>query len=531
MSPKAWVSTFFCIVFIRMCMENFSSRSPLSIVVSDIQAQVHHILFFFVTLLLYSVIIHFFSSRDIARVLKVMIFGFMVIWISPIMDMILSKGAGFEMAYLFKPTTDLVFDFFTYFGPMTLPGVTIGLRIEGVFIFGLTFLYVKWATGRIDKAIFATICVYSMTFLLSALPHFLGFDGTNTSISIAVLIHNSLMGQNFIDAPIGFSTIQRTVNMYFDGIMTQTLYLLLVPTTYYLARMWDKQKVYAIIKNSRPERFLFYFSMILLGMALGFERNSTLLQHINWLDIANIGTLFTAYYFAWMYAVGVNDIVDVESDSVTNTDRPLVTKEITIDEQKFSNAIFLFLAILGAYIAGQYPYIMVVTCVALSYIYSSPPLQLKRFAIINPFLISLAALTAVFSGFYTIHTSPLLEAFPITWALLIVVVITLLANVKDIKDYEGDKRAGVFTIPVLFGVEKAKRIIGWMTVFALICVPLISGVSGLWLPSLVFGLISYKRIQKITGTDVGLFKVYFAYIVVCVLWTMDIGKVLEFFTH
>lgn len=44
--------------------------------------------------------------------------------------------------------------------------------------------------------------------------------------------------------------------------------------------------------------------------------------------------------------------------------------------------------------------------------------------------------------------------FPFEIAFAMLVFYTLTTPFKDIKDYEGDKIDGIFTIPVLFGLEK-----------------------------------------------------------------------------
>lgn len=43
---------------------------------------------------------------------------------------------------------------------------------------------------------------------------------------------------------------------------------------------------------------------------------------------------------------------------------------------------------------------------------------------------------------------------------MLIVAFVLTTPFKDIKDYEGDSVDGIRTIPVIFGMERGKRIIG-----------------------------------------------------------------------
>ena len=58
-------------------------------------------------------------------------------------------------------------------------------------------------------------------------------------------------------------------------------------------------------------------------------------------------------------------------------------------------------------------------------------------------------------AFVVVFTVRVIIAFPV-----VLVGITIVANFLDIGDYEGDKKAGIATVPVVLGLSRSKLIIG-----------------------------------------------------------------------
>jgi 4-hydroxybenzoate polyprenyltransferase len=74
--------------------------------------------------------------------------------------------------------------------------------------------------------------------------------------------------------------------------------------------------------------------------------------------------------------------------------------------------------------------------------------------------------------------------------------VTLVINFIDLKDYEGDKKAGIKTLPVICGLKKAKLIIGG---FFLISYAILNWVlldTNLLVPGLIFGGLHFYYINK-----------------------------------
>jgi 4-hydroxybenzoate polyprenyltransferase len=105
------------------------------------------------------------------------------------------------------------------------------------------------------------------------------------------------------------------------------------------------------------------------------------------------------------------------------------------------------------------------------------------------------------------------QNFPINVACLILIVFTLGFNAKDIKDYVGDKVDGIYTIPVLLGLERGKKIIGVLSVVCFILVPFMfrNNITKLLPISIIAGLLSFFLIIRKKYNETPLFLLYFAY--------------------
>ena len=219
------------------------------------------------------------------------------------------------------------------------------------------------------------------------------------------------------------------------------------------------------IKNSRPERALHYFLLIALGLftAIGLEHGQ---PFANWIDVLAFCLLLTAYFFAWLFAISVNDVVDIDIDRISNKNRPLVTEKISKKEMQGVGTFFLIWSLVGAYLIGPWAFFSIIMFTAAYYIYSAPPLRLKRVPLVGTFLISLACLSAVTAGFYFASGIQLASAFPARLILIVLLGFTLAANIKDIKDVDGDRAEGIATIPTIFKGHTGKAIVGAMLAIA-----------------------------------------------------------------
>ncbi len=91
------------------------------------------------------------------------------------------------------------------------------------------------------------------------------------------------------------------------------------------------------------------------------------------------------------------------------------------------------------------------------FLYSMPPLQLKRVTFFSKLLISLNSLILVLLG-QLFHSGDF--GLPLNIIIFFFVCVTATLNFIDLKDYEGDKNAGIKTLPVALGLDRSKKVIG-----------------------------------------------------------------------
>ena len=89
-----------------------------------------------------------------------------------------------------------------------------------------------------------------------------------------------------------------------------------------------------------------------------------------------------------------------------------------------------------------------------------------------------------------------IDHFPFSIIILLVIGYTLSLPIKDFKDISGDKKDGVYTIPVLFGENIAKIIIGSGIFISFILSTIILNEKQLLLWAMLFGGISFWLIVK-----------------------------------
>lgn len=195
---------------------------------------------------------------------------------------------------------------------------------------------------------------------------------------------------------------------------------------------------------------------------------------------------FTILVFATLLiaAAGyiINDINDIETDSLNKPDSIIINKGIS-EKDAFTG--FMILNIvgvgLGFYLANAVgkPELFVVffASSALLYIYST---SLKSIAIIGNIVVSIVvALAPLVVGFFELFPSMTLEnrSVQITFFKIILdyAIFAFMVNliremVKDIEDIDGDSKASMETLPIVIGRERANKIVFFLSLIPIVSV-------------------------------------------------------------
>jgi 4-hydroxybenzoate polyprenyltransferase len=167
----------------------------------------------------------------------------------------------------------------------------------------------------------------------------------------------------------------------------------------------------------------------------------------------------------------------------------------------------------SGYIAGFSAFFFVLVFTALYYIYSANPSRLKLIPFFSSFLIALCCLSAVLAGFFLLSPVKNLSVFPDKLAGAVVLLYFLFANIRDMKDIEGDKKAHVMTVPLLFGDVWGPRVVGGMAALAFLLVPVFVGIYSLFVSAVPAAAAIYFYITRKPYAEKPVFNTYFSFIV------------------
>ncbi len=510
-TPFQWVVGFCGILFVRFMLENISSQNNFGIITSDLSTLIHYLLFYLGLLLSLVLCLKIFIKIKISDLTKMALFILPITWLAPIIDLIITDGTGCNMSYNFHTSSKLITDFFTFFGTFD-SGITLGIKIEiFIILIGISFLAYKH-TKNIFKTILTLFLCYSIFFLWSVIPNITFIiNDIFTNEFILSSVNNSYISKNILQTGVEFTQIVRNKEILFNFAMMQIFILINSLLLIIWSFIYNKNHIINILKNSRPQRFLFYFSFFIIGFIIAIKQFNLDINW-SWFNITTFITILLGYFCVWLFAIGVNDTTDIFIDKISNKNRPLVKNIFDSDQLKQYNLIFLLFSLIASLAVGIYALFFMIIFIAVSYIYSAPPLRLKKIPVISTFLISIATLSMAMSSFYLISPNKTISAFPLNIIVLIIIVVTITANIKDLKDYEGDRTDNIRTIPTIFGVNKGRKIISIFTALSFLFIPIVLKNYVMLIPAIIMALLTYYLLNKSNFKDKYIFLMYFIFI-------------------
>ncbi|MEI8174619.1 MAG: UbiA family prenyltransferase [bacterium] len=507
---ESWIISFAGIILIRIFFEQFSSFNPKRFVIIDAPTIIHYGVYYIVTTVGLMIILMFFAKTSLKEVSAICILGSFVIWVAPIVDLISSGAGGHLMSYLFVPWQELLSRFITFFGGHITSGVTLGMQIETMLGIIFCYIYTYTVTKNVLRSVGAGITFFCFLFFTISMPSFVALflpQQGAVITSIAQSITSSHIIQNNIH-PNFTATNLALFDLAFNKLMTGVNTILAIIISGLLFFIGARKKFMALLKNSRPERIFHFFLLFIFGISLAHPN-----WPINLIDIQTYILAFVAFIFAWMFSVCQNDIYDETIDAISNKDRPFISKYLSKDDLQIASKIFLLFTFLSAYASNHYTIFFVSLFLFVYYIYSNPPLRLKRFVLLNSFLVSLACLAVIMAGFFIINNDKTIIAFPPILVLAIIIFFTAVSNIRDIKDIEGDRADGIKTIPVLLGAEKSKKIIAGIICFFFLLIPWYFNISSIIFPSIMATILSWYFITEKDYKEWKGFMVYMVYLI------------------
>jgi 4-hydroxybenzoate polyprenyltransferase len=491
--------TFLSSITIRNVLELLSSPYPPPL---EAGLFINYSLFYIALALALLLFFYWLAREELLKIFKVLVPAFLIVVSVPLLDVALSGGSGYTLSFLIPELHgDLFMRFITFFGPLGEIGVSPGMRIEIAVAIIAAFLYVREKRNSILLAFAGVAGTYLIIFIFIAFPYLLSFLGVWSYQSPAA----AALASDFF--------------LLICGIELLTI-----------ARITRRELFFALLRDIRPERVAHYSLMMLLGFSLAYRADLPLDPQ----TIFSVLFSLLAIVSAWLFSVMTNNLADVDIDRVSSPERPLIRGAVEPKEYKTAGFVVLAAALIGAAAAGFGAFLVIAFFIANYFVYSMPPLRLKRVPYLSKLAILFNSLALGLLGFgladpaqlqvlvaqrsqFPASLPPLSLALWIAFFLLVLLSI----NFIDLKDYEGDKRAGVKTLPVLLGMRTSQHLFGVSFFLSNLAVGLYFGGVMLYGAALV-GAAQYVLITSTPYRERPVFWLYIASLVLFLFWSLAV---------
>jgi 4-hydroxybenzoate polyprenyltransferase len=499
--PK-FILGFSAIIVVRMLGENLlmnlADKSPAYFIGSTLAAY----LFFLFSYLSVLFFLAIYLKKPVQKIANVLLWGFWLAIFPPILDKILCGTQKCWSFYAFDSLGGLFKRLFTFFGSDPTLGITYGVRIEVALAVIFVTVYIYFKTKNIWKSALGAILLYIILFILGSFPSWLTFLFLAPTKSPLLVQGFDVAGVFF--SPARFFSVSDSDIMNVLNIKMNLIYAFLTAFLLVFAfwKFW-REKFWLIAKNVRWIQISMHIGIILVGAGLGvfyFPANIPDLlgqfQVDNLFSFLALANLVLAAVFAWLASVFWNDREDIAIDRLTNAQRPLASGKMENAEYGHLFEVAFLTSLILALTVGIKFFLLILAYQFIAWAYSSFPFRLKRFPIVATFLSAWALLILCFSGFILISDNQNLSGFPVKFSWLLVFALTLSLPIKDLKDIEGDKKDGVWTIPVLLGETWARFAVGFGIFASYGLSVVLLNAKILFLPAMILGALSFWIMQN-----------------------------------
>ncbi len=381
------------------------------------------------------------------------------------------EGVGF----VWGSWDEIVFDLFTF---LWFSGMSKGFALEIFLVFVFLMIYFYAKEGKLAKSISHAIIFYLFIgIFFGAQPVLISANDTNPN---AIFDVGSTYAISFFASLNVLLSFSASIFIWFYG---------------------KRERAMPFLKNIRPERMAVFLIFFAFGSFLSGEFHT-------WNFI--IGALIVS--FLWIYALLINDISDYRFDLISNKKRPLPKRIFTADEFKRLSLIFLAFSLLLSLSLSFRIFLISSVIAAVSYIYSFPPIHLKK-RMYADLVLSPVRTAPFLIGYLSSLSDPIISGSAYRIYLALAIFVFLGSSVKDLKDYEADKKQKVRSFVTLLGIERARKLAGILLFSGYILLPLIAGFNEFIVPSAIAGAVCFSILFFMKKPDEKyLFSVFFIYI-------------------
>lgn len=471
------ILTVFCVIMVRLFLENFVYPDSLGYFF-PIERILHAVIYFFSLFISLSLLLYFFTKETLENIFCFMTKIYLFILLVPIADIVFNLfTTKTSMAYLIIYNDKILPSFFQLLNPLSRQGVTLGQYVAAYSILMSMAIFVYQSSKSIKKAIFILIAGYATLFAYEILPSFLLLFSGSTSLTntSALNTYYNFLNQSWLaHYTEGLGSIGQLLfktELAHELTMAKMYVLSLNIQTIVTFIIFNKKNWLALKDELRIERIFFW----IITASIGIIINQKIFGDLNLLNPVNIISLTVFFVLImlniWL-AVFINDEEDIAIDKISNPSRPLVAEKISLSEWRIIQLILFLLIVLGTATLNKSTAILLILIQAMYYIYSSWPLRLKRHFLLSSFITGFAAVVISMAGFFLVSPDQHFSAFPIKAIFITGIAYALISNFKDIKDFDGDKHEKIKTVPVVFGLRRAKFIISALSCLVFISIPI-----------------------------------------------------------
>lgn len=485
---------FTALIFFRMGIENSLSLFPDRTLAFLYFEFTHTFFTFFLTLFLFLPVVRYFGRTTETGAAGLLLYSFLIILMPPLVDAYVFRNETYWSYYEFNSLSGLWKDFYTFFANTPQFGITTGPRLEiaiGTLALAL-FFYAR--SKSIIHTLTGSLIAYAVFFFISTLPTWMtllirgpekGFMAIS-DIDVAGFFLSPMIFFGASTAADLISTLSVKMSLVYA-----VLFALLAP----LYAAFRFPKIFkALARNARLPQLVYHAGLLSLGMLLGWLLGDGRIV-LEFFHILAFLALLVAVEAAWLASVVANDVHDQRIDSITNPSRPLVVGAITPDLYRDLGILFFAVSIIFAGLVSFKAMCLLLVYQAIAWIYSSPPLRLKRVPVLATILAALAGLLVLVTGYVVVAPEGGLSTFPPILGAFLFAAYASCLPLKDLKDIAGDRADGVYTIPVLLGEERGKLVIASVILFCILISPTVFHESLLFWPAVIFGALAFRLVM------------------------------------
>lgn len=478
-----FILTLIFLFSLRIFLEVITNKVGISL-----QSVLHYASFFTLVGLSMIILVHIFSKEKIVKIFKVISVGFVALLILPVVDLIVNQATGFNELTYYKG--DLIKGFLTI-GKLG-EGLTTGIRLEIIAFLLVVFFYLRSKNVSMIKSLVGSFIFYCALFFYGILP---------TTVMPHVL---SFFGIKF---------------MFTSPTMINTLFFGIVLLAIILAFLLNRKNFLVIFKSIRLSRVFYYWLMFFFGFLLSWQATGGF--GLNSENFFYLFFILLSILLASIFSTVTNSIANMEIDKISSQSGPLIRDDI--DTYKKIIWYLLAASLVCALAVDFRAFFLILFCIGNCFIYSMPPLRIKKIFLLSKLVILLNSLAMVILGFVVFTSNSNIPNFLniianfadntnyFGWiALFSALLFWLASNFIDIKDYESDRSAGTKTLPTVVGLKNSKLLIGSAFLLLYIIIGLLLGNKMMLAALIITGCIEFWLINRKNYQEKYVFGFYLA---------------------